>query len=184
MKLLVDFFPVLAFFISYKLLGIYPATAVLMGASVLQVGYLWFKNRRVETMPLVVLFFSLVFGSLTLLLHNDMFLKWKVTIICWVTGGVFLLGPLFGRNVLKEMLGGEAPMDEKSFARLNLAWGLFPLLMGLINLYFVYYTTTDTWVNFKVYGMTAGYLLFSLASGLYMYRHVKPEAVNKSNESA
>lgn len=179
MKLLVDFFPLLAFFLAYKFADIYTATAVLMAAASIQVAWLWQKNRRIETMPVVVLGFALVFGTLTLVLHDELFLKWKVTVIEWLFGTALLLAPLFGKNLLKELLGKEIVLPEAIWTRLNWAWGLFFLALGAVNIYFIYYMSTDAWVNFKVWGLTIANLVFVLVTGFYMARHIPEEPKEK-----
>ncbi|MBI2379864.1 MAG: septation protein A [Gammaproteobacteria bacterium] len=175
MKLLIDFLPLLAFFLSYKLTDIYTATAVLMVASALQVAYLWFSQRKLETMPVVVLGFALVFGTLTLVLRDEAFLKWKVTLVEWLLAGIFLLGPLFGKFMLKELLGKEIQLPDRVWNRINLAWGLSFLILGTANIYFIYNMSTEAWVSFKVWGLTGANLLMVIASGFYMAKHMPEE---------
>lgn len=183
MQFLIDFLPLLAFFLTYKLADLYTATAVLMVASVAQVGWLWFKHRRLDTLPVVVMGFALVFGTLTLVLHDDSFLKWKVTLIEWLLAGSFLLAPLFGKSLLKELLGKTIALPDAIWARMNLAWGLFYFALGALNVYFIYYTSTETWVLFKVWGLTAANLLFLVATAFYMGRHLPEEAAVAEKEA-
>lgn len=184
MKLLVDFFPLLAFFISYKLTDIYTATAVLMAASSVQVAYLWFKNRRLETMPLVVLGFALVFGTLTLVMHDELFLKWKVSVVEWLFALLLLGAPLFGRNLLKELLDKEITLPDSVWSRLNIGWGLLFFVLGTVNVYFIYFTSTDTWVNFKVWGLTVSNLVAIALTGVYIARHLPKDTPDANNENA
>lgn len=181
MKLLEDFFPLLAFFISYKLGGIYTATAVLMGACSLQVFYKRLKYKKFETMDLTVLGLALVFGSATLLLRDESFLKWKVTVVEWLFAALLLLAPLFNKNLLKGMLGQQISVPDFVWQRLNIAWGLSFLLLGAVNIYFIYYTSTETWVNFKVWGLTIVNLVSIVLTVLYISRYLPTDDAPKSN---
>lgn len=176
MKLLLDFFPVLLFFIAYKLHDIYFATAVIIAATFVQVGYVWLTSRKVETMHLVTLALIVVFGGATLWLQDEAFIKWKPTVINWLFGVGFLLTQLFGRKTLVErMMGGNVSLPDVVWPRLNLVWGLFFLAMGCVNLYVVYHFDTETWVNFKLFGMLGLTLAFVLAQGFWLSRYL-PDA--------
>ncbi len=136
MKLLADFFPVILFFAAYQLYDIYVATAVAIVASLIQVGYHWFDKRRIEMAHLVTLAILLVFGGLTLLLHDRTFIMWKPSVINWLFGLVFLGSQFIGEKpVVQRLMGGNIELPKPVWRRLNLAWALFFFALGFLNLY-------------------------------------------------
>jgi intracellular septation protein len=139
MKFLTDFFPIILFFVAYKLYGIYMATAVAIGASVLQVAWFRWRHGRVERMHLVTLGLLVVFGGLTLALRDPIFVMWKPTIVNWLFAAVFLGSQLFGERTLVERMMGQAiEVPGIIWRRLNWSWIGFFVLLGLANLYVVY----------------------------------------------
>jgi len=182
MKFLFDFFPILLFFIAYKLYGIYVATAVAIGASFVQVGWFWFRHHRVETMHLVTLGLIVLLGGATLYLHNETFIKWKPTIVDWVFGGLFLATQLLrGRPLVERMMGANLTLPAPVWQRLNLSWGLFFIATGAANLYVVYNFDTDIWVDFKLFGMMGLTVAFVIVQAFYLARYIEePEAEKES----
>lgn len=172
MKLLFDFFPILIFFISYKLFGIYTATTLAMIASLVQVILYRFKHQRYENMHLINLGVIFILGGATLFFHNVWFIKWKPTGIYWLTALLFLTSPLFFKKpLIEKMLASNISLPKKIWYRLNYAWALFFALMGSLNLYVAYTYSTDFWVNFKLFGCTACTLLFIVLQAVYLTRH-------------
>ncbi len=181
MKLLYDFFPILLFFIAYKLYGIYAATVVAIVASFVQVGGFWLKYRRFENMHLITLALLVVFGGLTLFLQDEAFIKWKPTVINWLFGLVFLGSQFIGKKTLVErMMGASIELPAALWARINLAWSAFFIFLGFANVYVMYNFDTDTWVNFKLFGMTGLTLVFVLGQGLYLVRYMKNPPTTES----
>lgn len=136
MKLLADFFPVILFFVAYKLADIYTATAVAIAASLIQVGYGYFRQGKVEKAHLFSLVIILVFGGLTLLLHDRSFIMWKPSIFNWAFGAVLLGSQLIGEKPLvRRMMEGNIELPAPIWLRLNLAWALFFIILGFLNLY-------------------------------------------------
>ncbi len=135
MKFLADVFPVLLFFVAYKIQGIYVATGVAIGAALLQVGWQWIRHREVQTLHLVTLGLLIVFGGLTLLLHDKTFIMWKPSVINWLFALVFF-GSLFvgDKPLIERMMGHSIDVPERIWRRLNHAWVLFFLVMGGLNL--------------------------------------------------
>jgi intracellular septation protein len=173
MKFLGDFFPILLFFIAYKLYGIYVATAVAIAASVAQVSWHWLRHRQVPNMQLVTLALIVVLGGATLLLHDENFIKWKPTAVNWAFALAFLATSFIGKKTLIErMLGASLTLTPAVWQRLNLSWVAFFIVLGLLNIYVIYHFDTDTWVNFKLFGMTGLTLLFVLAQSVYIMRRV------------
>lgn len=184
MKFLFDFFPVLLFFISYKIYDIYVATAVIIVASVIQVGWVWFKHHRVENMHLVTLMLVMVLGGATLLLHDENFIKWKPTVVNWAFAAAFLGSQFIGKkNLIQRMLEGQIAVTlPQVWKHLNIAWVAFFIAMGLINLYVAFNFDTDTWVNFKLFGMMGLTLVFVIAQSLYLAQYIVPEEPQTETE--
>lgn len=173
MKLLFDFFPILLFFAAFKFFGIFIATAVAIAASFVQVGVSWFVSRRIEPMHLVTLGIVAIFGGLTLYLQDEMFIKWKPTVINWLFGIAFLFSQWIGRKPLIErMLASNISLPAVIWRRLNGGWCAFFFILGGINLFVVYTFDTSTWVNFKVFGMMGLTLVFVLIQSVYLSRHI------------
>ncbi len=176
MKMLIDFLPVALFFIVYKAEDIYVATAVLIIASAVQtIGYrLWkghFEKSHVITLLLVA-----AFGGLTLLLHDEMFIKWKPSVINWLFGAVFLGSMWIGKQpIIQRMLGGQVKLPQQIWLRLNMAWAGFFVVLGFINLYVIYNFDTDTWVNFKMFGLMGLTIAFIIVQSLYMAKYIEHE---------
>jgi len=175
MKFLFDFFPIILFFAAYKFYGIYIATGVAIAASFIQVGLFWYKHRRFENMQLIGLALIAVFGGVTLLLHDEIFIKWKPTVLNWLLAAAFL-GSQFigGKNFVQRMMGAAVVLPGAVWRRLNLAWTVFFVTLGAANLYVVYHFDTDTWVNFKLFGMMGLTFAFVIAQAVYIARHAKP----------
>ena len=139
MKLLFDLFPVLLFFIAYKLFGIYVATVVAIAASAVQVTWVRLRHGRTERMHLATLARFVIFGGLTLALRDPTFVMWKPTIVNWLFGLVFLVTQLVGDKPLTQrMMGHAVEVPDQVWRRLNLAWVAFFVVSGLVNLYVVY----------------------------------------------
>ncbi len=186
MKFLYDLFPLLLFFAAFKFYDIYAATAVAIAASFAQVGYFWFRHHRVETMHVVTLAVIAVFGGLTLLLHDDTFIKWKPTLVYWILGALVLASQWFGRKTIVErMMSAQIALPAQVWKRLNLSWGIFFAALGAVNLYVAFYygldldaeTRQGIWVNFKVFGLLGITLLFVVVQAFFMSKHMqdKPE---------
>ena len=176
MKFLFDLFPIVLFFAAYKYADIYVATGVAIAASVAQVGYSWLRHRRVESMQWITLGLIVVFGGATLLLHDEMFIKWKPTILNWVFAAAFLGSQFLGKKSLSQRMLGEAvTLPAHLWTRVNWSWVIFFTLLGCANLYVVYNYDTDTWVDFKLFGMMGLTFLFVLAQAVVLGRYMKNE---------
>jgi intracellular septation protein len=183
MKLLIDFFPVLLFFIAYKAFDIYIATVVAIVSSVVQVVSNRLRHKRYENMQLVTLGLIVILGGATLLLHNELFIKWKPSIVNWLFGLAFLLSHFIGKQpLIKRMMGSMIQMPVVIWSRLNLAWGVFFLFLGLLNVYVIYQYDTDTWVNFKLFGMLGLTFAFVIVQSLYISRYIAAGDSGKSSE--
>jgi intracellular septation protein len=175
MKILIDFFPILLFFGAYKFFDIYVATGVLMAATVLQMAAIYAIDRKLTAMHKVTLALVLVFGALTLALHDDRFIKWKPTVL-YAAMAIALAVALWGlrKNVLKVMLGSQLALPDAVWTRLNVAWIVYCAFMSAINGYVAAFYSTEVWVNFKLWGY-AFPLVFIIGQGLYISRYVKSD---------
>ena len=172
MKFLFDLFPVILFFVAFKLADIYVATGVAIGASVLQVAWLKLRGKRVDPMLWASLAIIVVFGGLTLALRDKTFIQWKPTVLYWLFGAVLSGGALAGRNLIKAMMSQQIRLPEPVWARLNWSWVGFFAFMGAANLYVAYNYSTDLWVNFKLFGGVGLMLLFVVAQSLFLAKYV------------
>ena len=173
MKLLLDFFPIILFFVAFKVWGIYAATGVAIVATVLQIGYLRYKNGKVEPMQWVSLGVIVLFGGATLLAHDENFIKWKPTVLYWLMGAALLIGQLvFKKNLLRSVMGAQLQLPDAIWLKLNWAWTAFFALMGALNLWIAFHFDTDTWVNFKLFGGMGLMVVFVIAQAIYMSRYL------------
>ena len=177
MKLLFDLFPVVLFVVAYFLSDIYVATGALILATLVQVVWLKVRDGTVPKIHLVTLALLLFFGGLTILLQDPLFIKWKPTIVNWLFAAGFLVVPLFGGKTLPErMMGSNVALRGEEWKRLNLAWILFFILLGILNLAVAFNFSEVTWVNFKLFGLMGLTVLFALGQGFYIVRHTQESA--------
>jgi intracellular septation protein len=175
MKLIVDFLPILLFFAAYKTQGIYVATAVLMVCTVLQMAYIYFTEKRLQTIHQVTLALILIFGTLTLVLQDENFIKWKPTVLYAAMAAALAVGLwVMKKNFLKILLGSQLPLPDSVWHKLNLAWVGYCLFMSAINAYVAVNFSTDDWVNFKLWGYVFP-LTFLVVQGIYIARHLKSD---------
>jgi intracellular septation protein len=173
MKLLFDVFPVVLFFATFKLYGIYAATAVAMAASFAQIGWLWLRGRRIDTMLWVSLGVITVFGGATLILANETFIKWKPTVLYWLFGTILTVAFVgFKKNLVRSMMQHQVSLPEEIWPRLLKSWIGFFAAMGALNLYVAYNYSTDAWVNFKLFGGIGLMLAFVLLQAVVLARYV------------
>ena len=179
MKLLFDLFPVILFFAVFKLYGIYEATAVAIAATFVQIGWVWFRHRKVEPMLWVSLGVITVFGGATLLLQNEAFIKWKPTVLYWLFAAALAVGALvFKKNLIRAMMEKQMALPEPVWGRVLASWIAFFFVMGILNLYVAFNYSTDTWVNFKLFGGMGLMLAFVCGQAIMLARHIqekKPE---------
>ncbi|MGB5440438.1 MAG: septation protein A [Gammaproteobacteria bacterium] len=179
MKFLFDLFPILLFFVAYKVYDIYVATAVAIAAAFVQTGLFWLKHRKFEKMHVITLLILVVFGGLTLALRDPVFIKWKPTVVNWLFGISFLGSQFIGeRTLVERMMGHAITVPGPVWRRLNWAWILFFIAMGLLNIFVAYNFSEDTWVNFKLFGMMGLTLVFVFAQAFYIGRYMEPDKEN------
>ena len=173
MKQLLEFFPILLFFIAYKAYDIYIATAVVIGATIIQVAIAWFKYRKVETMQWITLGLVIVFGGATIILHDEQYLKWKFSIIEWLFGLAFLSSHFIGQKTfIERMMGSNLTLPANIWQRLNFSWASFFISVGFINVYVMYNYNTDDWVTFKTFIAPALMVVFMVVQMSFIYKYI------------
>jgi len=207
MKLLFDMFPVALFFAAFKLAELDPAAAAaaathwfgwlaaggdigekeapVMWATVatiagtsFQVIWLLLRRKRIEPMLWISLAIVVVFGGATLWFHNDVFIKWKPTVLYWASAAALGIGQWgFERNFIRKMMGAEINLPDPVWLRLLMAWMGFFALMGCVNLAVAFTQPTEVWVNFKLFGSMGLMLVFVIAQALWLGRHL-PQGEN------
>ena len=174
MKFLFDIFPVVLFFVAFKVYDIYVATAVAIAATLLQVGWTWLRHRKVDKMLWVGLAVIVVFGGATLLLQDEMFIKWKPTVLYWLFAAVLAVAVLaFRKNLIRAMMEAQVTLPEAVWGRLLASWIAFFAVMGALNLLVAYNFSTDAWVNFKLFGGIGLMLVFVVLQALLLARHIE-----------
>jgi intracellular septation protein len=175
MKILIDFFPILLFFGSYKLYDIYIGTGVLMAATLVQMSLIYAMDRKLQMMHRVTLALVLVFGSLTLILHDERFIKWKPTVLYAAMAIALIVAVwVYKKNFLKIMLGSQLDLPDPVWMRLNLVWVAYSAFMSLINAYVAAYYSTEAWVDFKLWGYIFP-LAFIIGQGFYIAPYLKSD---------
>lgn len=196
MKLLIDFLPIVIFFVVYKLSPelisalepilsadsiallnntqpIILATAVLIPATVLQILYTRWKTGNVEKMHLVTLALVVLMGGATVILQNKEFIMWKPTVVNWLFAAAFLGSQWFmEKSFLQRMMEQAVEMPDSTWKKLNYAWVIFFIVSGIINLLVAYNFSEDTWVNFKLFGMLGLTIVFIIGQSLFLYRYM------------
>ncbi len=203
MKLLFDLFPVILFFAVFKFAGAQPdaaqafaaqylmflvadgeitakqapillATAVAILATLGQVLWLLLRRRHVDTMLWVSLVIIVVFGGATIYFHDEMFIKWKPTVLYWCFALALLGAQLVMRkNLIRSLMGKQMTLPDPVWDKLNLAWSAFFAAMGALNLYIAFNFPLELWVNFKMFGFIALMIAFVIAQTVYLSRYLK-----------
>jgi len=171
MQLIADYFPLILFFLAFKWQGIMVATAVAIAASIAQIA--WFKWKgKVSAVHLLSLAIIVVFGGATLILQDEVFIKWKPTVLYGAFGVVLAIGKLaFHRDLIGHLLK-DITLPPAVWSRVTWSWAAFFAAMATLNWYVAFHYPTDTWVNFKVWGGIGLFLVFALAQGLLLARYV------------
>ncbi len=199
MKLLFDLLPIILFFGTFKfassnaegaaelcnsLFGdgfdaahapVICATAVAIIVSVLQICWMLIRGKKIEPMLWISVAVIIVFGGLTIWLRNEMFIKWKPTILYWLFATILIGGWFSGRNFIKHLLGKQITLDENVWTRVMWLWVFFFVLTGIINLIVAYTCPTDIWVDFKLFGLMGLTIAFTLGLGFYIAKNSKEE---------
>ncbi len=171
-KTLLDFGPLLAFFVANWVGGIYWATGIFMAATLVALAITYFATGKIAKFPLFSAIFVAVFGGLTLYLHDDTFIKVKVTMVNVLFGGILIAGLAFGKTFLKDIMGEAVQLPDPAWRTLTMRWSVFFFSLAIANEFVWRNFTTNQWVNFKVFGLMGLTLLFALANAPYMAKHM------------
>lgn len=185
MKFLFDLFPVILFFVAFKVYDIFVATAVAIAAAIAQIGWLWFRNRQVDKMMWSNLAIIVIFGGATLVSQDETFIKWKPTVLYWLIATILLVSNLiFRKNLIQAMLEKQMALPVIIWNRLNLSWIGFFVSMGCINLYVAFSFSVDTWVTFKLFGATGLMLTFIILQVMMLGKYLKdtPQMLTASEQ--
>lgn len=175
MKQVIDFIPLIIFFALYKLYDIYVATGALIVATALQIGLTYLLYKKVEKMQLITFVIVAIFGGMTLFFQDDNFIKWKVTIVYTLFALGLVVTQLLNKPVIKGMLGNEIALPDNVWKKINWAWVFFFALCAVVNVYVAFNMPLDVWVNFKVFGLLAATLAYTLLTGIYIYKQLPKE---------
>jgi len=171
LRLAIDIGPLFLFLVASAQFGIYVATGVFMAAILVALAVSWRVEGKLAILPLVTAVFVIVFGGLTLWLHDDTFIKIKVTVINALFGAILLGGLCFGRSFIKQLLGASFQLDDAGWRKLTLRWGLFFLALAGLNEFVRHNVDTQMWVKFKFFGVTALSMGFMFAQMPLIKRH-------------
>jgi intracellular septation protein len=178
-KFFFDLFPVILFFVAFKFFGIYVATAVAIAATVAQVTWTKLKHGKVSNMQWGSLVIIGIFGGATLVLQDETFIKWKPTVLYWLAGAAFLGALAFGKNLIKAVMSEGLELPTHVWTKLCVAWGVFFLFKGTLNLWVAYNFPTDTWVNFKLFGGMGLMIAFVIAQALWLAKYLPDDDEKK-----
>lgn len=183
MQLLADYFPLILFFVAYKWQGIYVATAVAIAASVAQIAWFGWK-RRISAVHWLSFAIIVVFGGATLLLQDETFIKWKPTVLYALFGLVLAGGKLLFRRDLIASLLKDVSVPSAIWSAVTWSWAAFFAAMAFANWYVAFHFPTDTWVNFKVWGGIGLVLVFAVAQGVWLSRHMQEPPPRPTGEAS
>jgi intracellular septation protein len=173
MKFLFDLFPVILFFVAFKIYGIYVATGVAIAATLIQISWVKLKHGKVDNMLIASGIIIVLFGGATLLLQDETFIKWKPTVLYWLFGIALIVASLlFKKNLIRAMMEKQISMPDAIWDKLNTAWAVFFLLLGGLNLFIAYQFTTEVWVNFKLFGTMILMFAFIVGQSLMISKYI------------
>lgn len=174
MKFLFDLFPVILFFVTFKVYGIYAATAVAIVATFVQIGWVWLRHRKVDSMLWTSLAIIVLLGGATLIFQNESFIKWKPTVLYWLFAAVLWLSlAFFQKNLIEALLAEQIVLPATVWLKLNMSWIVFFILMGGINIHVAFNYSVDTWVNFKLFGSIGLMLIFVVIQAIILNRYMQ-----------
>lgn len=182
MKFLYDLFPVILFFIVYKFFGIYAATATAIVATIVQIAWAKYRHGKVEGALIASGAIIVIFGGATLFLHDESFIKWKPTVLYWLFAVSLVASNIFfKKNLIRSLMGKQIGLPESIWSKLNLAWAIFFAVLGCVNLWVAFNFSTDTWVDFKLFGTMGLMLVFVIGQSLMLNKYMT-ESTEKDGE--
>lgn len=183
MKVFFDLFPIILFFIGFKFFGIFAATAIAIAATLGLIVYSKVRHGTVDKMLLINGAIISVLGGITLLLHDKTFIMWKPTVLYWLLAAVLLVSNLFfKKNFIQQMMAKMLNPPQAIWNRLNLIWVVFLIALGFLNLYVAFNYSLDTWVNFKLFGVTSMLFLFMIGQTIVLKKYITEPVEDKSKD--
>ena len=176
LKLALDLGPLVLFFAANARFGIFVATAVFMVAISIALAVSYALTRHLAVMPIVTAIIVLAFGGLTLVLHDELFIKLKPTIIYVLFGGVLIGGLAFGKSLLGMVFDSVFKLTDEGWRKLTWRWALFFFALAILNEIVWRTQSTDFWVSFKVFGVVPLTFLFALLQYPLLTKYAAPEA--------
>jgi intracellular septation protein len=170
-RTLIDFGPLVLFFVAYKIWGVYAATATVIAAAIAAAGIGFLLDRKIAPVPLFTAVVVAVLGGLTLYLKNDSFIKMKPTFVYALLGAVLIGGELAGKPLIKHVLGAAIALQENAWRGLAFRFGGFFLVMAMLNELIWRNFSSDVWVNYHVFGAIVLTFLFGFAQAPYLMKH-------------
>ncbi|MFW5431751.1 MAG: septation protein A [Methylophilaceae bacterium] len=181
MKVFFDLFPVILFFIGFKLYDIFTATAIAIGATIALIIYSKIRHGKVEKMLMINGIIISILGGITLLLHDKTFIMWKPTVLYWLLAGALLISNIFfKKNLIQQMMGKMLNPPTSTWSKLNLVWVIFLIALGFLNLYIAFNYSEDTWVNFKLFGVTSMMFVFMIGQTLLLKDYLVEQPTDKN----
>ena len=181
-KFALELGPLALFFISYSRLGIFAATGVLMASVLVTLAVSYAMLRRIPIMPLVTAAIVLIFGSLTLVLHDETLIKIKPTALYLLFGGALFVGLWIKKPLLKILFDGALHVTEEGWRKLTWRWAFFFLALAILNEIVWRTQTTDLWVKFKTFGFLPLTLMFAVAQAPLIMRYETKEEDTADND--
>lgn len=176
MKQLLEFIPLILFFVVYKISGIQAAAITLIIATALQLSILKLKYGNIEKQQLIMGVAVMFFGALTAYFNEVKYLQWKVTIVYGIFALVLLISQFgFKTPLIQKLLGKELELPSAVWNKLNLGWAVFFIICMLVNIYISQNYSEQIWVNFKSFGIIIMTLVATVATGVYIYRYLPKE---------
>lgn len=184
MKLVFDLFPLILFFIAYHIFNIIVATGVAMVAVVAQVAWLRIRGHKIEVMHIINLVVILVFGGATIYTANDVFIRWKPTILYWIFSTILFVSHFVSEKpAIQHVMGSQMELPVHVWKKINLSFAAFTFVMGALNLYVAFFygagldpqVQRDRWVDFKVFGTTILTFLFVIGLMLSLSKYLNDD---------
>jgi intracellular septation protein len=184
MKFFFDLLPVILFFVAFKMYDIFVATAVAIGVTLAMIIYAKIRHGKIEKMLLINGVIISVLGGVTLLLHDKTYIMWKPTVLYWLMAAVLLISNLFfKKNFIQQMMGKMIHAPKPIWDKVNWVWVVFLVALGFLNLYVAFNYSENTWVNFKLFGVTSMLFLFMVAHTFVLRKYlVDPDSQKNDSE--
>ncbi len=175
LKMFFDIVPLAIFFLAYRFSGVFAATAAIMVSTIISLSVTYWLEKKISIMPLVSGIIITLFGTLTLVLHDDTFIKMKPTLVNLIFASILLGGVYFKKSLIKYVLGNAMTLGDAGWRILSIRWGLFFIFLACLNEFIWRNFSTDFWVNFKVFGMFSLTIIFTILQMPLIKKHHKED---------